>query len=299
MAAAVLGVLPLRLSLGLGRAGGRVAARLAGARRRLAERQLATAMGLGSTEARRTAQQVFEHLGQVAVEIALLPRLKRRLAEYVELPPADAQVLRRALEGGRGAVFVSAHLGNWELLAQRIVQDGFPSATLVRRASNPYLDGWLTSRRRANGLVTIDRGGPRSARGILRALREGRLVGMLIDQDTRVQSVFVPFFERLAATPVAPAHLAVSRGLPVVLGLIHRRSSGGHRIRIQAVEVPPPVPGVERAARVHGLTLELTRRIEEAVRQRPDEWVWVHDRWKRRPPPSLDERSGCGPRMDR
>ena len=229
------------------------------------------------------AVRVFENLGQVAVEIALLPRLSRHLAEYVELPPADVEVLRRALEGGRGAIFVSAHLGNWELLAQRIVGAGFPAATLVRRASNPHLDRWLASRRQASGLVTIERGGPKSARRLLRSLREGRLVGMLIDQDTRVESVFVPFFARCAATPVAPAHLAVARGLPVVLGLIHRRAAGGHRIRIQSVEVPPPAVGRDRRAQVHALTRELTRRIEEAVRMRPHEWVWVHDRWKTPP----------------
>ena len=283
-AAGILGCLPLGLSLAVGRLGGRVAGWVARERRALAERQLAMALGLDAKQARRTAGRMFEHLGQVAVEIAILPRLRGRLGEYVELPAADAEVLRRALAGGRGAVFVSAHVGNWEFLAQRIVQDGFPSATIVRRATNPCLNPWLEARRRADGLVTICRRDPKSARMMLKSLREGRLVGMLIDQDTRVDSVFVPFFGKLACTPTAAASLAVSRSLPVVVGFIERRSTRGHRIRIHAVDLPPERPGVDRTARVYSLTQELTRRIEEAVRRQPHEWVWVHDRWKTSPP---------------
>ncbi len=103
-------------------------------------------------------------------------------------------------------------------------------------------------------------------------MRGGKLVAVLIDQDTRVDSVFVPFFGRLARTPKAAEDLArLSEGC-CALAFIHRKPDGGHALRTEIVDPRAP-----------DLTARLTRRIEDELRAQPSDWVWMHERWKRRP----------------
>lgn len=270
-------VLPLRLALALGAAAGRLAFLLDRADRRRAIRQVGEALALDPWAALRVARASFTNAGRVAAEIALLPRLRRRFADYVELPPEAKAVLAAALAEGRGALFVSAHLGSFELLAQRIAHEGFDCATFARPSPNPFLGRWLVARRHAGRVESIERGDPSGARQLLAAIRRGAVLGALIDQDTRVDSAHVPFFGRLASTPTAPAALALSRGLPVVFGTIRRRPGGpGHVIALQPVALPE---GDAVAA-----TARLSALIEAAIRERPEEWVWFHARWKTAPP---------------
>lgn len=275
--ALLLALVPLRWALALGRWAGRVARRLDRAGRSRAERQLVERLRCSAQEARRLSVAVYENVGMVAIEIARLPVLLKRLSDYVELPDADRQVLKAALEEGRGVIFVTGHVGNWELLAQRVVREGFDGVTLARGAPNPYLGRWIVARRAAGGLQTINRGDPRAARDMLAALKRGALLGVLLDQDTKVPSVHVPFFGAPASTPTAAAELAIRRGAPIVVGFIER-AARGHVVRLERMDA---VPGPDRAQRVRDTTAMLSERIEAAIRRRPEAWVWFHDRWKR------------------
>lgn len=270
-------VLPTAWVLALGAAAGWVAGWLAGPLRRRARRQLVAALGATPDEAARMTAAVFANAGRVGAEILLLPRLRRHIQAYVALPEPDRAVLAEAMGAGQGAVVVTAHLGAWELLAQRLVAEGYSAATLARRSPNPYLGRWLVARRAAGGLETLNRGGPEAIRGMLAALRRGALLGVLIDQDTRVDTVHVPFFGRPAATPVAAAGLALRRKLPVLAVFIRRRPEGGHVLSVTRVPLPDAGLGGDP---VEALTAALTARIEAAVRAAPTEWVWFHDRWR-------------------
>lgn len=283
---AILSLLPLRLALFLGAAGGRLAYAFAARDRRRAIEQLQDALGLDPDRARAVARQVFENAGRVAIEIALLPRLSRILPAYVALSPEDRAVMEEALALGRGVMFVSAHLGNWELLAQRIAHDGFDAVSLAREGPNPYLGRWLVERRLIGKVDTINRKDPKAARKILGALRRGAVLGALLDQDTKVESIHVPFFGRPASTPIAAARLALRGELPVVFGCIERNLTGlGHRVRLERVELAAD-PGLGTEDRIAQATAQLSRAIEAAVRRRPEEWVWFHDRWKTPPLPN-------------
>jgi KDO2-lipid IV(A) lauroyltransferase len=277
--ALVLGLLPLAVSLAIGRALGRIAHLFDRPGRMRAIAQIEAALSVPPDEARRIARAAYANIGMVAAEIAMLPRIRRRFTAYVELPEQDLRLLREAYDRGAGVVFVTGHVGNWELLAQRILLSGFDGATVARDAPNPFIGRWLERQRAAGSLVTINRGEPRAARKILAALKRGALLGVLMDQDTRVQSVHVPFFGRPAATPIAAAQLALRRNAPVVAGFITRKPSGGHRIRLERLDIS----GLDTTS----ATALFTKVIEEAIRAQPEEWVWFHDRWKT--PPGMTE----------
>ncbi len=277
--AALIAALPIRWALALGRSVGRLARRLDGTGRRRAEAQLVEHLGVDAGEARRLSVGVYENAGMIAAEIAHLPRLAQRLDDYVTLPDEDLRMLQAAGEEGRGVIFVTGHVGNWELLAQRVARAGFDAVTLARGAPNPYLGAWIVERRAQGGLATINRGDPRAARDMLSAMKRGALLGVLLDQDTKVPSIHVPFFGAPASTPVAAAELAMRRKAPIVTGFIRRREGGvGHEVRLE--RYAPPEDG-EKADRVERVTADLTARIEAAVRASPTEWVWFHARWKR------------------
>lgn len=271
--------LPTPVSLFVGELGGRVAGLLTPHLSKLARRQLESSLSLETDDARHLSRRVFGHLGRLGAELLLLPRLRSRLSDRVELSEGSLEVLRAAVEaGGPAAIAVTAHLGNWELLAQRIAHEGFVISAAARANPNPALGRWLVEERRRGGVETLERG--RSAFGLRAALRRSGFIAFLVDQDTRVPSVFAPFFGRLAKTPSVPAELAVRHDLPVVLGLIHREGSK-HRVVVTRVEHHDLEGGPE--ARILALTERLNAGIEAGVRAHPEQWVWVHDRWKTPP----------------
>jgi Kdo2-lipid IVA lauroyltransferase/acyltransferase len=179
-----------------------------------------------------------------------------------------------------GALVVTAHLGNWELLGLGSRLTGLAFATVVRPLDIRLLDRLAQRLRAAAGVQHIDK--RHAARTILDALRDGRVVGVLLDQNaTRSEGVFVPFFGRLASTSRGLALLSLRAGVPILPVFIHREPDGRHRILIETAIAPPNSGSLETA--VVELTAECTRRIEAAIRRAPDQWFWLHRRWRTRP----------------
>ncbi len=253
---------------------GRLAYRLDGRRAARARRQLGLALGLAAGPADRLGARSYAHLGRLISELARLPAMD--IAAEVSLSAAAEQRLRAAVAEGRGVVLVTGHIGNWELLGQRLALAGFDGVTVVRRPSNPGLAKWIDRVRRGAGLQVIERDDPGAARRMLSALRRGAILGLLIDQRTHVASVDVPFFGRQARTPVAAAALALLGRRPVLVATIHRQADGQHHIDVE--RVPLPTTGARSAQRLW-LTARLTEALERAIRRDPEQWVWLHDRW--------------------
>ena len=174
---------------------------------------------------------------------------------------------------------ITGHVGNWELFFRRFVAAGFDAHAVGKEQNNARLTAWM-DRLRGPGR-TIWRGQPGAARQLLKTLRSNGVLAMLIDQDTKVQGVFVPFFGDLAWTPRASAELALRTGAGVAAMFCHRKPGGGHVVSGGAVAY---VPTGDFEADVVGLTAAMTRAIEDDVRRAPAEWVWMHRRWKTRPP---------------
>ncbi len=280
LAAALTAQLPVRWVSGLGAWLGRAAFVVARGERRKALRHLALAFPEKSASARDAiARASFEHLGRCVGELVCARQIDRHLDEWVEWPAADRALLDAALARGKGVVFVSGHVGNWELTARGVTARGYDGATIAREASDPRTTALIARLRASGNTGTIWRGHPGAAKAMLKQLRAGKILGLLIDQDTKVQSVFVPFFGHLASTPRAAADLALRTGAALVVGTCPRVAP--FRYRLSLVEVPLPETADEAA--VVALTATLTRRLEDVVRQHPEQWVWMHERWKRRP----------------
>lgn len=271
----VLGALPLGLALAIGRAFGWLYWVLVPSPRRLADAHLALAFpALAPRRRREIVRRMFLHTGASFAELAQWPRL--RGTGYVTVE--GRATLDAALAAGRGVIVVTGHIGNWELLAAEIARLGYPATVVARRVKDARFQALLEELRREAGLVVLDRDSPTFVQDVRRELDQKRIVALLIDQDTRGAGVWVPFFGRPARTPPGAAVLALRKRAAVVAVFIERRPAGGHRITMRAIE---PVEGGSRD-RIVALTARMTEAIEAQIRHNPVEWVWWHERWRRR-----------------
>ena len=154
----------------------------------------------------------------------------------------------------------------------------------AREAGDGKVNELLLGLRSRLGVRTVLRGSGGAARQILRTLRSGDVLGAIIDQDIKIDGVFVEFFGRPAYTPTGPVALALRAGSPVVLGCTWREPDGAQRVRFD-----PPIDlalqaGEHRKAAIHRYTAEFTAWLEARIREHPEQWVWIHRRWRRRPP---------------
>jgi len=272
-------VLPFGASRVVGGALGLAAYGILGAQRRLTEDHLAYAFGesLTPSQRRRVARRVFTNLGRSAVEWLQLPRLSSN--DLQRLVASDGvKHLRRAIKQGRGAILLTAHFGNWEVIPPYIISLGFKGGVLARRLRYPEYESFIVSMRGAKGIPTFTRG---SLKEVATLLRANQIIGMLPDQDIdSVDGVFVNFFGHPAYTPIGPAALSLMTGSPILPCFLIREGAGFRLV------IEPPLSAPQAADRTQALTL-LTQAwsavIESYVRRYPDHWVWMHRRWKTQP----------------
>jgi KDO2-lipid IV(A) lauroyltransferase len=279
----LLSLLPLRPALAFGVLVGRIGNRVAVKTRRLALHHLSLALPeLPEAERARVVRGMFVHLGMAAMELAAIRSYDRDLESYVDLTPPG--LLDEVMARGKGMMFVTGHVGNWELLARRIARAGVPNAVIAKAGNDPRLNALAEAVRASGGVTTLWREDRDTGRAIIRTFRQGRALGLLIDQDTAVQGVFVPFFGRPAYTPRAAADLALRFGAPVVVGTARRRGpevGAGHVVEL--VEIPYDAAAADREAEAIRLTAACSAALESAIRRAPSEWVWMHERWKTQP----------------
>jgi len=270
---AVVCALPERWVRRLGRWLGRLAFSVLRIRRRVAVGNLRAALGLRAPEARRLAARVYAHLGTGTLELLRVSRLDEEQAASLLGPRGLAQ-LRLLLSEGRGLLVLSAHLGHWDLLACASARSGIPVAVVTRSIKQGALNRFWMEDREACGVRLLPAAG--SAREILKALRRGSAVAMLIDQHEPGGEV-VSFFGRPASTSTALARLARATRVPVVPVFLVRRGDGF------VLDVGEPVPlrwTQDRRGDLHRATQQLTTVVEEAIARCPEQWLWLHRRWK-------------------
>jgi len=284
-ALAALGVISLERGLRLAdRVGNLVYALLRGTRRRALDHiEFALGDTLTATAREEAVRASFRNIARCFCEVAKFDLIRKGLDEYVEIDGFH-HLQRAAAE--RGAIAVTGHIGNWELLAAYCALKGIPVAAIARNISNERLNTLLVNFRARHNVHTILRESKSSTRQMLRTLRNGGILAMLIDQDTRAPSVSVPFFGRPARTPAAAAALAIRRNLPAIAVVAERRPEGGHRLTIL-----PPLsfePTGKRKTDVINLTRRFNELLEAQIRKNPSEWVWWHRRWRHAPIPEMD-----------
>src|SRR5437762_11642966 len=216
-----LGPLPMPAGLAVGRGLGTAAHALHATPRRLAVAHMGLAFPeLDLATRRRLVRETFRHAGQAFAELSLFEKILRR-PDYIRLEGVEA--LDAALARGRGAIAVTGHVGNWELLAAWAAAIGYPITVVVRRVNDLRFHSLIVRFRAAAGVEVLVRDDPRFVAAVGDALRRSRVVAMLIDQDTRGAGVFVPFFGRPAHTPPGAALLALRARVPVVTRSEERR----------------------------------------------------------------------------
>jgi Kdo2-lipid IVA lauroyltransferase/acyltransferase len=264
--------LPLRVAQAIGRSLGAVAWLFAVRDRRKSMENMAVAFPEWTPAKRRqVTRAMFRHLGASLFEIMWLPNSGLRHTTF--------EGLDRVLElvrSGRSVVTFTGHCGNWEWLAYWVGKHA-PVTVLQRERPEAGLNALITGIRAQAGITTIDRGSTATGRELIRAMRRPGFVAFLIDQSIRAESAKVPFFGKPALTPIGPATLAIRAGTFAVAAFIERKADGTHHIRFEEpVETKRDDDPIE-------LTAAITRAIEQQIRRVPEQWVWMHDRWRDRP----------------
>lgn len=229
---------------------------------------------------RRVLFSSFQGLGRMLADFAHFPGWNsKNLDRWIAYDGYEE--FERAQRLGKGVIFLTAHFGNWELGSFAHSAYGHPVNFVARRLDNPLLNSLINRTRCLSGAVAIDKS--ELARQAVRALRRNESVGILMDQNMLAgEGVFVKFFGIDASTTTAPARLAQKVGAPLVLGLVIWDSKARkYRLCFERVE------WIERAdpdEEIQVNTQNFTALLEKHIRRHPSQWLWVHRRWKTRPP---------------
>jgi KDO2-lipid IV(A) lauroyltransferase len=244
--------------------------------RRVAMRNLEMAMpNLPNPERRKIADGVFASIARIGLSAARFPSIHRgNLSEWIRCEGSEH--FHGALRAGRGVLFATAHLGNWELSAFAHALLEKPMNVVVRPFDNPAVDRVVEARRALSGNRILSK--RQLARPILRALEANEAVGILIDQNAAAdEGIFVDFFGIPACTSAAFVKLAARSGAAVVPGF----ALWAPEERRYVLRFYPPIPITGDAALD---TQVVQAQLESVIRAHPDQWLWIHRRWKTRPP---------------
>jgi Kdo2-lipid IVA lauroyltransferase/acyltransferase len=280
----LLGALPRPLALRCGAALGSLAYLVASRPRRIARRNLAIAFPeKGERERNEILRRSCRNLGRMAAEFCHLRDLTpETIGRYVQVD--DPALWQAALDRAatRGAVILTGHFGNWELLAYAHGMLGHPITLVHRPMRNRLVDELITSLRSRAGTRSIAK--KSAAKAAIRALRGREIVAIPSDQNqTRRYGIFVDFFGLAASTTPGPARLAMLTGAPILpVFLVREGESDRHRI-IVLPDVEPASSG-DREADILTTTQRCARVMEDMLRRYPEQWIWFHKRWRTRPP---------------
>lgn len=272
--------------LRVGRALGFVLGRVVRMRRRAVLAALARCLPERTDAERRAiADGVYRHLGTMAVECLGFPGQPREVfQQHVDF--VGDEHARAALAQGRGMLILMGHIGNWELMGLALAGRWAPISVIVRTQRNPEFDTYWRESREKMGLRPLP--AQHSYREALRALKQGEMVGVTLDQNMRRRrGMFVNFFGEQACTTPGLAYLAAHSGAPVVPLYIIRQPGGRHVVHALPALSPPPD---REEATIQAATQTYSNILENIIRQHPDQWLWLHNRWRTRPeqpiPPS-------------
>jgi KDO2-lipid IV(A) lauroyltransferase len=277
----VMGLLPRGVARGVGAAIGWTAYQLLGRLRRVGLRNLQLAFPEMRAEQRDgTLRLVYRNLGWLLAEFCLMPGYTAEEASRF-IRYAGLENYLRARGKGKGVLVLTGHLGAWELSSFYHSLMGYPMAMVIRRLDNPLVDAFVNRIRCMHGNRVIHKDD--FARGLIASMRASETVGFLMDTNmTPPQGVFVPFFGVMACTASGMARVAAKTGAAVVPGFLLWENSEGRYVLHFGEELEVVNTGDSEQDAVKN-TAAFTAVIESYVRRYPDQWLWMHRRWKTRP----------------
>ena len=236
-------------------------------------------------------QAVFSHLGESFGELMIMDRLlsvssdesseNASIPDFPHITPTNPGLIEVVRAQPCGVLALSAHLGCFELLAAYYIRCGIRISAVGRVPNYDWVNYLLRELRSSYGVQAIWRtryNQAISARRVVRALQEPGVVAVLLDQDTKLENAFAPFFGLEAASPIASVRIAVQNGLTVLTSFIVRESRLRHRVITDLIEYDQRDPNA-----VDFILRTYNSRLEALIRQYPEQWLWWHRRWRRRP----------------
>jgi KDO2-lipid IV(A) lauroyltransferase len=212
------------------------------------------------------------------IELLMAPKLQKQIRTILQ--PEHAALIQNLLLQGRGLVTVSGHLGNWELQgAAAATAMSAPFTVAAVQQSNPYINRFITRRRNEMGMQVA--GSKEAMKLLVRALKNRQAIGLVADQNAGRDAVFVDFFGKIAATQPGPAKLALKFKAPLLVGAAVRTGPGQFKVLARQVEI-------RKDDTVESLTQRHVKILEGFIRQYPEQYFWLHRRWKTRPPGGVE-----------
>lgn len=229
-------------------------------------------------EIKRLARKVFLHFATAGVDAIRIPIfIKNGMDRYIKAD--NMHYLENAYKNGKGMILLTGHFGNWELMGAWLAWKKYPLHVVGASNSNPRLKELIVKERRNDGYVSITRA--KETRKIIKTLKKGYPLGILIDQDTRVKGVFVDFFNKKANTPIGPILLARRYNVPIIPLFMHIEKDLTYHVECFKPLVLSDTGDTEKD--ILADAQQCNDMYEKIIREHPEQWVWMHRRWKRRP----------------
>lgn len=238
-----------------------------------------------SEEIRQIARDVFLHLAVAGVDAIKIPvYIENDIDRFITTK--NLHFLEKAHNDEKGFLLLTGHFGNWELMGAWVAQKKFQLHVVGAAMSNQKLNEKIADLRNRAGYINIERGS--ATRGIIKALKDGFPVAMLIDQDTKAKGVFVDFFGIKAHTPIGPALLAKMLDVPIIPMAMHLKEDLTYEI--ECFEPLCYIDTGDKEKDIITLTQKCSDIYEQMIRKHPEQWVWMHRRWKKQPGDALKKK---------
>ena len=238
-------------------------------------------------------RRFFEHMGLSVVEFARMSQLTAANIDSM----VDLSALKQfdeLLARGKGLLCVPAHHGNWELSGYAVSLKGYPLKSVARPLDNPLMNDLIMTMRERSGNEIIQKW--KALWKLKKMLDRHAIVTMSVDQNGGVAGLFVPCFGVLASTVTSPAELHLATGTPIIVSTLNRNPDGiRHTLHIW--DVIEHKRTEDHAADVYAVIARVNAAVEKSVRAYPEQWLWIHQRWKTRPPGEIPGPDGLPPKV--
>jgi KDO2-lipid IV(A) lauroyltransferase len=282
MAVCLIQSMPLHLCYSIARLFGHIGWIFAKRHNAIALDNLRQAFGDTYTEQelRGIVRRVYVHFAMLVVEIAHIPRRLRETTWRDMICLRNQEEVVRLVVSGRPVILLTAHFGNWEIAGYTMAVFGFKPCSVARALDNPYLERLLRDFRTRTGQEIIYKRGAFDQ--VAEIMQRGAMIGMLSDQDAGQRGVFVEFFGRQASSHKGVALLALEHNAPICVGFA-KRSGNGFKFEVWMERILEPNEYRHLPDPVWSITQDCARAFEAAVRRNPEQYLWLHRRWKHQP----------------
>ena len=271
--------LPYGLLMAAGRVLGNLYYLLVKKERERAVAQMMPALNLSEDEARKVVRESFVNLARNVLEILYMPRLnEQNFTKYIEVEHLER--MRAALAENKGVVVLTGHIGTWEWLSAAFSLNGMPVTAIAKPQPNIQYTQALDDLRKTIHVEIFSRGTSELI-AAARALKKGKILGFLADQDGGPGGAFIPFLGKIASTPMGAAVFSRKFNSPVIPAFILRQPNGKHKVLVGEAMRYEDTGDTDKD--LFDFTVRMTKVVEQVIRENPTQWLWFQKRWNTTP----------------